>query len=162
MTPEFLLVSSKGFRIGRKAVSGLYAGLVVASADAFFLVVGQKATHMGMAAGGGVVGELVATVLARRAAGEALCEPATGVIETDLAALPAEVTAHRDWPVKQTSGPVLVIPRAAIQSVRYSFWQWGVFLQTEGLEFRIEPPFFGRERLWQTLGEMGWAIERKK
>ena len=98
--------------------------------------------------------------LARRSAGESLCDPATGVQETDLSALPDEVTAHPDWPVKQTSGPVIVIPCAAISSVRYSFWQWGIFLQTDGLEFRIEPPFFGREKTLQWLDQAGWNVVR--
>lgn len=156
--PEFLQVS-KAFRIGTKA-SGLHSGVVVASADAFYLVVGMKATHAGLAGAGGAVGGLIAGILARQAAGKSICDASTGVVETDLSELPREVTFHADWPVKQRSGKVLVIPREAISSVRYSFWKWGIFLQTDGLEFRIEPPFFGRERTLQSLEEMGWKIAR--
>ena len=158
MEPEFVHVS-RAFRIGPDA-SENRAGIVVASAEAFFLVVGMKATHMGMAGAGGAVGGLLAAYLARKSAGKPLCDDASGVIETDLAGLPAEVTTHADWPVRQKSGPVIVIPREVISTVRYSFWKWGIFLQTTGMEFRLEPPFFGRERMLQQLAALGWDIER--
>ena len=158
MQPEFVLVS-RAFRIGPDARENR-AGIVVASAEAFFLVVGMKATHVGMAGAGGAVGGLLAAYFARKSAGKPLCDEASGVIETDLACLPAEVTTHADWPVRQKSGPVIVIPREAIQTVRYSFWKWGIFLQTASVEFRIEPPFFGRERMLQELARLGWTVER--
>lgn len=155
---EYLLLS-RAFRVG-KGVSGNYAGLVVAGRDAFYFVVGPKATHMGMEAGGGVLGALVAAWLKRRSGGTVVAGAPSGVSQMDLSELPAEVTTLRDWPVRQKEGPVLVITREAISSIRYSFWQWGIFLEVETLEFRIEPPFFGREKKLRWLEEAGWPLER--
>ena len=155
---EYLLLS-RAFRVG-KEMSGNYAGLVVVAREAFYFVVGPKATHMGMEAGGGVVGALVAAWLKRRSSGTVVDGAPSGVSQMDLSELPAEITAQRDWPVKQREGPVLIVTREAIRSVRYSFWQWGIFLQVEDIEFRIEPPFFGREKKLQWLEEAGWPLER--
>ncbi|MFM8470644.1 MAG: hypothetical protein ACKODH_11875 [Limisphaerales bacterium] len=157
MKSEIVLVS-RAFRIGPDARENR-AGLVVASAEAFFLVVGPTATQMGMALSGGALGGVLAAYLAKNSAGKPLSDEVSGVIETDLAELPAAVTTHADWPVRQQSGPVIVIPREAIQCARYSFWKWGIFLPTANVEFRIEPPFFGRERLFQQLASLGWKIE---
>jgi hypothetical protein len=101
---------------------------------------------------------LLGALLERRTKGQPLCGTDSRVIETDLADLPHEITSDPDWPVKQSQGPVLILPRKAIQSIRYSFWQWGIFLQTADLEFRIEPPFFGRTRVLNWLREVGWGI----
>jgi hypothetical protein len=154
--PEFMKIS-RAFRIGKKN-SGNYSGIVVASPDAFYLVVGQNAVRAGMVAGGGLLGGLLASYLDKRSGKKSLVEASSGVIETDLADLPVDVTGHREWPVKAQEGPVLVVPREAIQSTRYSFWQWGIFLQTKEIEFRIEPPFFGRKRLLNWLREIGWEV----
>ena len=45
--PEYMKISSSGIRIGKKA-SGLYSAVSIASADAFFLVIGKNAFRMGM------------------------------------------------------------------------------------------------------------------
>ena len=154
--PEFMLLS-RAFRIG-KHISGSYSAQVVASSAALYLVVGQNAIKMGLAAVGGAVGGLIAGLMERNRSQPALAGAAPRVLETDLRELPAEVTAHPDWPVKATTGRVLVISRADIESIRYSFWDWGIFVVVDGLEFRIEPPMFGRKRKLAWLREAGWAV----
>ena len=52
--------------------------------------------------------------------------------------------------------------RDAIKTLRYSFWQWGIFLQVEDIEFRIEPPLFGREKVLKWIEDAGWPLERAK
>ena len=154
--PQFMLLS-RAFRIG-KHISGSHSALVVASSAALHLVVGQNAMKMGMAAVGGAVGGLIAGVLERSRSPQTLAGAAPRVIETDLRELPAEVTAHPDWPIKATAGRVLVILREDIESIRYSFWEWGIFVVVDGLEFRIEPPMFGRKKKLAWLREAGWAV----
>ena len=49
---HFLKIDGKGFRIG-KEISGLHSGIVVASPDAFYFVVGPRGIDMGLAGAGG-------------------------------------------------------------------------------------------------------------
>lgn len=152
--PEYLTVG-KAFRLGTIAHRN-YSGLAVASREAFFLVVGVNAFRAGLGLAGGLLADL-AGKLTGWSKGRYLPE-SSGVVETDLAELPVDVTGHPDWPVRQEAGPVLVIPRPAVQSVAYSFWKWGVFVRTEAIEIRIEPPFFGRKKMLQGLRELGWEV----
>lgn len=154
--PEFMLLS-RAFRIG-KHISGSYSAQVVASSAALYLVVGQNALKMGLAAAGGAVGGLIAGLMERHRSEQTLAGAAPRVIETDLRELPPAVTAHPDWPVTATAGRVLVIRREDIESIRYSFWEWGIFVVVDGLEFRIEPPMFGRKKKLAWLREAGWAV----
>lgn len=156
--PAYLTIS-RAFRIGHDQITGNYSGLVIASADALHLLVGRNAMRMGMEAGGGAVGGLVAALLESRAAGQPLAATAPRVIETRYDGLPLEVTTDRDWPVKSHEGPVLVILREDVESMRYSFWQWGIFLTVDGLDFRLEPPFFKRQATLDWLREQGWPLE---
>ncbi len=154
--PEYMKISSSGIRIGEKA-SGLYSAVSIASAEAFFLLIGRNALRMGMEAGGGALGALLGMALDRLRKKQPLVE-AGQIVETTFDDLPEEITDHPDWPVRRHDGPVIVIPRDAVLSVRYSFWQWGIFVQTQKVEFRIEPPFFGRKRVLNFLREAGWEL----
>src|SRR5437899_10284099 len=128
--PKYMKISSSGIRIGKKA-SGLYSAVSIASADAFFLVIGKNAFRMGMETGGGALGALLGIALDRLGKKKPLVEAGTRVVETALEDLPEEITGHPDWPVEIEQGPVILIPREAVVSVRYSFWQWGIFVQTD-------------------------------
>jgi hypothetical protein len=140
---------SKAFHLG-EAVTRACFGTVVASRAGFYLVVD------GSAFGATALGALTAVVI------EQFLGPlqlAPGVVVTDLAELPVEVTGHPDWPVRQEEGPVTVLPRMAIRAVRYSFWKWGIYLCTETTDIRIEPPLFGRRKVFGFLREAGWEVE---
>src|SRR5687768_15168385 len=154
--PRFMQIS-KAFRIGQSPTKN-YSGIAVASADAFFLIVGSNALATGLGLSGGLVGGFLAGVLHKAVPGRYLPGAASDLTETDLAELPVEVTGHPDWPVKSRKGPVIVVPRPAIRSVRYSFWKWGIFLETKDIEFRLEPPFFGRKKVLAFLREIGWEV----
>jgi hypothetical protein len=52
-----------------------------------------------------------------------------------------------------------VVPRAAVRSVRYSFWKWALYLRTEMMDIRLEPPLFGRKKVFAFLRDAGWEIE---
>jgi hypothetical protein len=154
--PKYMTISTSGIRIGTR-VSGLYSAVTVASAEAIFLVVGRNAARMGMEFGGGALGALLGMALDKFGKKKPLVE-ASGVVVTTLEDLPEEITGDPGWPIRQDRGPVIVIPREAALSVRYSFWQWGIFVQTEEIEFRIEPPFFGRRQVLDFLRETGWGL----
>jgi hypothetical protein len=153
-TPAYLKVS-KAFRIGR-AAEGNYSGVVVASPEAFYFVVGRNVAKVVLAVVRGLLGSAEAIAEMKKKKG--LLEPGSELIETDLAELPEEIRGHPDWPVKKDQGRLLIVPRAAVTSLSFPFWKWGIFLRTKTIEFRIEPPLFGRKKLFQSLREMGWEI----
>jgi hypothetical protein len=155
--PKYMMISRSGIRIGTRA-SGLYTAVTVASDEALFLVIGQNAARMGMEFGGGALGALLGLALDRLGKRKPLVEAGSSVVETSLEDLPEDVTGHPDWPLRVAQGPVLVIPREAALGVRYSFWQWGIFVQTEEVEFRIEPPLFGRRKVLEFLRDAGWGL----
>jgi hypothetical protein len=151
---EYMKIS-RAFHLGT-GISRAFSGAVVACARGFYLVVGENAMRSGFVHGGGPVGALVADFIERR-----LTPPefAPGVVVMDLADLPPDVSGHPDWPVRADQGPVIVVPRAAVQSLRYSFWKWGIFVRTATLEIRFEPPLFGRKKMFAFLREAGWEGE---
>jgi hypothetical protein len=155
--PNYMKISSTGIRIGKK-VSGLHSAVSIASADAFFLVVGKNAFRAGMEIGGGALGALLGIALGRLGKRKPLIEAGSKLVETTVEDLPDDITGDPDWPAGIREGPVIVIPREAVVSVRYSFWQWGIFVQTEKVELRIEPPFFGRRKVLAFLREAGWDL----
>jgi hypothetical protein len=146
---------SRAFHLGTGPARA-YSGAVVASAGALYLVVGENAMRAGLTMRGGRLGALVADFIERRLAPLRF---APGVEVTDLAALPPEVTAHPDWPVRQEEGPVVVVPRGAVSSARYDFWKWGIYFRTAAMEIRVEPPLFGRKKMFAFLREAGWEVE---
>jgi hypothetical protein len=152
--PRYLKIS-RAFHLG-EGVSRAYFGAVVASRAGFYLVVGPNAMRAGLEMRGGRLGSLVADFIERRLAP---LDFAPGVAVTDLADLPTGVTGHPDWPVREQEGAVIVVPREAVRSVRYSFWKWGIYLCTETMDIRVEPPLFGRKKVFAFLRDKGWAIE---
>jgi hypothetical protein len=145
---KYLKISG-AFHLGEAVTRGCF-GTVVASRAGFYLVVS------GSAVGSTVLGALAAEVI------ESFLGPlrlAPGVVVTDLAELSADVTGHPDWPVRQEEGPVIVVPRKAIRSVHYCFWKWGIYLRTATMDIRIEPPLFGRKKVFAFLREAGWEVE---
>jgi hypothetical protein len=140
---------SRAFHLG-EAVTRAYFGDVVASRAGFYLVLG------GGAFGSTPLGALAADVIERWLGPLRL---APGVVVTDLARLPEAVTGHPDWPARQEEGPVVVVPREAVRSVHYSFWKWGIYLRTETMDIRLEPPWFGRKKVFAFLREAGWEVE---
>jgi hypothetical protein len=76
-------------------------------------------------------------------------------METDLSKLPPEITQHPEWPLKWKKGRVIVVPREAVDSVRYSFWTT-FDLQTEQQVFRVGLRLLRRRRVLEFLRESGW------
>jgi hypothetical protein len=139
----------KAFHLG-EAVTRACFGTVVASRAGFYLVVS------GGGFGATPLGALAAEVI------EHFLKPiefAPGVVVTDLAELSEDVTGHPDWPVLAEEGPVIVVPRKAIRAIRYSFWKWRIYLCTETMDIGIEPPLFGRKKVFAFLREAGWEVE---
>ncbi len=145
---RYLKIGS-AFHLGESVTRGCN-GAVVASREGFYLVVS------GSGFGATPLGALAAAVI------EHFLKPidfAPGVRVTDLAELPEEVTGDPDWPVRATEGPVIVVPRKAIRAIRYSFWKWRIYLCTETMDVGIEPPLFGRKKVFAFLRESGWEVE---
>jgi hypothetical protein len=151
--PEYLKIGN-AFHLG-EGVARAFFGPVVASADAFYLVV-QGSALRGGAVGAGPFGASVADWIERRTFP---LQPVPHVVEMDLAELRAAITGHPDWPIKAKEGPVIVVWRQAIKSIGYSFWKWRIYLLTVKLDIGIEPPLFGRKKVWRFLDEAGWEVE---
>jgi len=98
-----------------------YRGHVIASTDAYFLVIRKTALEH-------VAGLVVGAALGQLAGGfvDLVIGKAIGskreVMEVDMSDLPTVITAHPDWPCKQRTGRIIVVPRGAIDRIRYSFW----------------------------------------
>ncbi|MBI3411427.1 MAG: hypothetical protein HY040_24125 [Planctomycetes bacterium] len=146
LDPRYLNISSvmRGFSIFRKTAwtrSIAHAGMVVASEDACYFVV--SVAHR--------------VVLSRRRS-HLPCE-VHFVKEVDLADLPLTITEHPEWPVWWRHGPVVVVPREVVRSVRTSFWMGGIDIEAGGVIFRTFTPFFRRKQMAGYLREAGWRIE---
>jgi hypothetical protein len=139
----------KAFHLGEVVTRGCF-GAAVASRAGFYLVVS------GGGFGATPLGALAAEVI------EHFLTPiefAPGVAVTDLAELPEDVTGHPDWPARAEQGSVIVVPRKAIRAIRYSFWKWRIYLCTETMDIGLEPPLFGRRKVFAFLREAGWEVE---
>jgi hypothetical protein len=146
---------SRAFHLG-EGIGRAFSGPVVASAEAFYLVPQDNAMRSGFIHGGGPLGALVADFIERR---RGPIDLGRDVVVTELPDLPLAVTGDPDWPIRADEGAVLVVPRPAVKSMRYSFWKWGIYVCTTALDIRIEPPFFGRKKVFAFLREAGWDVE---
>jgi hypothetical protein len=155
---RFRKISGTGFQIGKGGL-GAYFGTSVASPDAFFLVLGANAIQLGMVQRGGILGYWLANYLERRSGLDTRLQGSKGIILADLADLPVDIIGDPDWPVHQEEGPVLVVPREAIDAIWYSFWKWGIYLRSGEVKIKLEPPWFGRKRLFGWLQAVGWEID---
>jgi hypothetical protein len=151
--PKYLKISS-AFHLG-EGVARAFFGPVVASAEAVYLVVEGSALRGGVVSGG-PLGAWVAGWIERRTFP---LKPVPHVVEMDYAELPADVTGHPDWPVSPRHVPVIVVWRQAVKSVGYSFWKWRIYLRSASLDIGIEPPLFGRKKVFAFLREAGWVLE---
>ena len=152
--PDFVLLG-RSFRAKGGLFANDYHARVIASKDAFYLVVYLSPAESGaMLAGGmGLIGGLMA------AAGAALSDDRIkrGVVK--LSELPAEVTNHPDWPLRgvRKDYPVAVIPRAEVKQIRYSWWRTFDII-TPDQTFCVGPRTFGRGRVLKQMREWGWEF----
>jgi hypothetical protein len=146
--PEFMIIGST-YYLGRGATSFAYKGPIVASRDAFYLVVDRSPEKdIGLALGG-VTGALIAG-----------SRPATtgSGYETDLADLPPSLTRHPEWPVKRSTGRVVVLTREWVESIEYDPWGTYDLISTHQV-YRLELPTFHGQVL-AFLAEQGWDEKR--
>jgi hypothetical protein len=154
-----------------------YRGLAIASRTRLYFVVDPKRLHAydsaaaggaagGLAAGGligGLVGALLGSLIGhlRSRSGDRTILPKSVplVEELDLAELPAGITEHPDWPVEWDEGPVIVVPRDAVESLRTSFWVGGIDVDLAGVRIRIFTPLSRRKEMASRLADLGWDVE---
>lgn len=124
-----------------------YVGRVIASPEAFFLVVpkddprrsgmlllfSEKLSH----AVGGIFGKVAC--------------------EMPLASLPDEIHDHPDWPLWEREGIVFVLPKTAVTSLRWPWW--GEFeLKTPEQRFTIGVSYFHQRQFRRYLRTVGWKL----
>jgi hypothetical protein len=137
-TPRFLNIcaSQRGFNIRKKdarLTQSAFPGMVVASAEAIYFV--PDLQSMPRPPIGGLFGKL-------------LQSPKLGDLggEMDLAEVPAGITEHSDWPVTWDEGPVFVLPRDAVVSLRTSFMLGGIEIEFAGVRVLSSRRFFAANR----------------
>ncbi len=167
-----ICASSRGFNIFKTTAWGkphAYPGLVVAGPDTFYFVVDrQRMLTTGGAIGGalggalgGAVGGLIdglRTDKKRRKKLGYLPQEVPLVEELDLTDLPDKITEHRDWPVPWSEGPVIVVPRNAVQGLRTTWWMGGIEMQLDGVVIRTFTPIFKRKKMAAFLVDSGWDV----
>ncbi len=128
-----------------------YRGHVVASPDAFYFVIDPQA----MPHAGGLFGAAFAAVRDHfNSKGAETC------YTRQLSELPAEITSDPDWPVCQTQGAVLVVPREAVSNVRFP-WLWldnRVCISAAEMELSTVFNIFRRGNVRRSLAGIGWAL----
>jgi len=128
-----------------------YRGHVVASADAFYFVIDPH----GMPHAGGLLGAAFEAVREHfNSKGAQTC------YTRQLAELPAEITSDPDWPVRQTQGSVLVVPREAVANVHFP-WLWldnRVCISAAEVEFSTVFNLFRRGNIRRSLADIGWTL----
>lgn len=146
--PVYLHVANKVL-IGKGLKAKQFLGAIVASRQAFFmhLASGELGLYGGLV--GGIVGAIAGALL------ESAAKTQRQIMEIDLSDLPAEISGHPDWPIKRKKGRLVVVPRSAVISVRYSFWTT-FDLQTDAQVFRVELRFLARRRILGFLRDAGW------
>ncbi len=153
--PRFLnlCARARGFNV-RKKESRLrqraFPGMVVASTDAFYLALDLQAPL-----GGGLFG-------APRDEGGLFGTSDPLVEEAELAELPADVTGDSDWPLTWKRGPVLVVPRRAVRSLRTSLLLGGIELELADVRILVFTPVFRRQRMAAYLTATGWEVAGAK
>jgi len=166
-SPSFqnICAPSRGFNIFLKtawARPHAYPGMVVASPDAFYFAIdpariqGLTGAAIGGAIGGAVEGML--TSKKKRSAKRYLPQDVPLVEEMDLSELPATVTEHPQWPVPWTEGSVIMVPRAAVESMRTTWWMGGIELTMGDMVIRTFTPLFKRKKMAAYLVDAGWKV----
>ena len=129
-----------------------YVGPVVASRDALFLKPHVKTLALNLGtAFGGIVGAFAAAATSRPFANST--DPLVG----DVSALPDSVRDHADWPLKESEGKILVIPKQSVTSIRYP-WYGALDLKCGERKISIVPVFFLRLSVLKKLRRLGWTI----
>jgi hypothetical protein len=150
--PGYMTIGTN-FRVEYKNKVQDFLGPVVASKDAYYLVVEMNHGKAALASAlGGALGLFVMNLLES----DKPHEPR--LLETDLSQLPAKITKHPDWPVKYSKkGRVFVIPRNAIERIDYSFWDT-YDIQTAEHIFSIGLKLFTRWTVTKYLRTQGWEF----
>ncbi|MBI1246810.1 hypothetical protein GC197_03070 [bacterium] len=146
--PKYKRIANK-FMLG--SIFKEYHGPVIASREAFYLVVNVSAA----AAMGGVVGGLVGVAIAGVLSGGK--KEQTDVLDIDLAELHPDILRDPDWPIRQQTGRVILIPRGAIKKIKYPWWG-SLDIQTAERRFSICPMVFYRGGVVRFLRENEWDV----
>ncbi|HBI46530.1 MAG TPA: hypothetical protein DDY78_27300 [Planctomycetales bacterium] len=135
--------------------------MVVASPDAFFFAIDPKTvTGVGAVIGGALGGAIEGLLASKKKRDKKKYMPQAVplVEEMDLTDLSTEVTEHPEWPVTWEEGPVIIVPREAVQSLRTAWWLGGIELVMEGVAIRTATPVFKRKKMAAYLVDAGWEV----
>ncbi|WP_147274128.1 hypothetical protein [Bremerella cremea] len=147
--PKYKLIANK-FSLGKLGLKE-YFGPVIASSDAFFLVIRMSEAAALAGSLGGVLGSVLVNTASKFIPGK------RSTMEIDLCDLPIEITSDPDWPQIQLDGRVIIIPRSVIVSTHYPWWG-ALRIETSERRFNITPSFFYRGGVVKFLREHGWHV----
>lgn len=131
-----------------------YGGSVVASAEGFHFVIDPNRSRM---QGGGLIGAALSVVAQHYASQSATASCYAG----QLSELPPEIVHDSDWPVRQQTGHVLVVPREAVERVRIP-WFWldnRIYITTADSKFSTVYNWFRLKKIRNFLTDLGWEID---
>jgi hypothetical protein len=154
--PRFLnIAGSNGFNFRRKDSrfqQRAFVGAVVASADAFYFVLNPNIPlrcSLFEASGRDTEPNPFGTT-----------DP--NVQQAELSKLSTEITGDHDWPLTWQQGPVLVVPRRAVRSLRTSLMLGGFELELKDVRIVIFSPIFRRQQMAAYLTAIGWKVQGTK
>ena len=165
--PQFQNLCShfQGFTIYKKQKwtrAHAYPGMAVASPEAFYFAIHlERMQGMTGAALGGALGGAIEGMLAgkkKRGKKKYLPQEVPLVEEIDLTELPSDVTECPEWPVTWKEGPVIVVPREAVKSLRTRWWMGGIDLEMDGVAIHVTTPFLKRKKMAAYLVNVGWKV----
>jgi hypothetical protein len=143
-------------------------GPVIASSEALYLLTEAQSAGgaiMVGAAAGGLIGAGIAaaaTALLNRPNRKMERTSPDQPYTCDFDALPAEVTSAPSWPFKKYGGSVLVVPRAAVKSIRHPMFSNELRMKAGDVSVLLMYGFFTGKRVMGLLAEMGWPIGKGK
>jgi hypothetical protein len=155
--PRFLNICavSRGFNVRKKKArlrQKAFSGMVVASADTFFFTLDPAAPAVAQLFGG-----------LKKDPEEGFFGTTDPLVEeVDLEDLPEDVTDDHDWPLTWKRGPVLVVPRRAVRSLRTSLMLGGILLELRDEQILVFTPVFRRQQMAAYLTANGWEVEGAK
>ncbi|WP_425396588.1 hypothetical protein [Aeoliella sp.] len=126
-----------------------YHGAVIASDEAFFLVIDRseyEALGQTLASSGWPSGYSLGKFISK------LIEPTT----LDYNELPPQLTDDPSWPIKRTEARVIVLPKTAVSGLNSRYWGAPLSIEAGGERYFISVGILTWSRTMKYLRSQGW------